>query len=75
MRKLKLFSDFSWTQKVDEILKSVFNISEFRANQKACVNATLSKEDTILIMPTGGGKSLCFQLPSLIESGKNIILL
>ncbi|KAK3927929.1 ATP-dependent DNA helicase Q1 [Frankliniella fusca] len=62
-------TDFPWSKKLESTLKEVFNISEFRPFQRATMNAVLSKEDTILLMPTGGGKSLCYQLPSLISDG------
>lgn len=65
---------FPWSEKVDSTLKNVFKISEFRPLQLEAINATLSKEDTILIMPTGGGKSLCYQLPALIDRGITLVV-
>jgi len=49
----------------------VFKINSFRQWQLETINVALSGHDCILIMPTGGGKSLCYQLPALISDGKN----
>jgi ATP-dependent DNA helicase Q1 len=54
---------------VREVLNSVFRLDEFRPLQHETINAVLSNEDVILIMPTGGGKSLCYQLPALVKNG------
>lgn len=62
-------TEFPWSDKLESTLKTVFKINEFRPFQRATMNAVLSKEDTILLMPTGGGKSLCYQLPSLVTDG------
>lgn len=62
-------TDFPWSDKLESTLKNVFKIKEFRPYQLPTMNAILSKEDTILLMPTGGGKSLCYQLPSLVANG------
>lgn len=64
------FVDFPWSSKLETTLKNVFKLSSFRSNQLTTINATLSKQDVILIMPTGGGKSLCYQLPALIDKGE-----
>jgi superfamily II DNA helicase RecQ len=63
------FSDFTWSSKVKEVLNSVFKLNGFRPLQHETINATMSNEDVILIMPTGGGKSLCYQLPALLKCG------
>lgn len=63
------FTDFSWSKELEGIQKTVFKIDKLRAHQLPTMNATMSGVDAILIMPTGGGKSLCFQLPALVSKG------
>lgn len=62
-------TDFVWSNKVKEVLNLVFKLNGFRPLQHETINAAMSNEDVILIMPTGGGKSLCYQLPALLKSG------
>ncbi|CAL4060497.1 unnamed protein product, partial [Meganyctiphanes norvegica] len=66
--------DFPWTQELQEKLTSVFGIQKLRAHQLPTMNATLSGIDCILIMPTGGGKSLCYQLPALVSKGVTLVV-
>jgi ATP-dependent DNA helicase RecQ len=55
-------------------LKKFFGFSQFKGNQEAVVNSVLNGQDTFVIMPTGGGKSLCYQLPALILEGTAIVV-
>ena len=55
-------------------LKENFGFEKFRPNQEQIINCILSGQDTVAIMPTGGGKSICFQLPALIFSGITIVI-
>lgn len=55
-------------------LKENFGFEKFRPNQEAIIKGILSGEDTLAIMPTGGGKSICFQLPALLFPGITIVI-
>lgn len=65
---------FTWDSEVRSTLKATFKIGHFRPLQASCVNATLSGKDVILIMPTGGGKSLCYQLPAILSPGLTLVV-
>ena len=55
-------------------LKQFFGFTEFKGNQRAIIESISSGKDTFVIMPTGGGKSLCYQLPALAAEGTAIIV-
>ena len=56
------------------VLKKVFGFDEFRDNQKESIEAILENRDLLTLLPTGGGKSLCYQLPALIKNGCAIVI-
>ncbi|XP_063708364.1 ATP-dependent DNA helicase Q1-like [Culicoides brevitarsis] len=66
--------EYPWSAKVREILKKTFKLRDFRPQQLRTINAILSKQDVLLLAPTGGGKSLCFQLPACVTSGITIVI-
>ncbi|KAG1680402.1 hypothetical protein FOA52_015493 [Chlamydomonas sp. UWO 241] len=57
-----------------ETNQKYFGISNFRDNQEAIITATLDGKDVFVLMPTGGGKSLCYQLPAVCEEGLTVII-
>ena len=59
---------------LEEKLKSVFGYDQFRSGQKDIVEKILRKENVLAVMPTGAGKSLCYQLPAIISDYSTIIV-
>lgn len=57
-----------------DILQRVFGHHHFKANQEEAVNAILAHKDLMMILPTGAGKSLCYQLPSLVMEGLTVVI-
>ncbi|VAW98283.1 ATP-dependent DNA helicase RecQ [hydrothermal vent metagenome] len=57
-----------------EILKNTFGYSEFRHHQADIISALLNNKDALVLMPTGGGKSLCYQIPSLVRAGTGVVI-
>jgi ATP-dependent DNA helicase RecQ len=62
------------TKKLEESLHEVFNISQLRPGQKEVIDSILHGHDTLAIMPTGAGKSLCYQLPALNKPGATLVV-
>ena len=68
--ELDFCSELEFQVSIPHILKiQVFRLSDFRQYQRAAVNAVLKKEDAIVVMSTGSGKSLCYQLPAVLAEG------
>ncbi len=59
---------------LEENLKKYFNFNEFRSGQREVVEAIVGGRDTVALMPTGGGKSLCYQLPAVMLPGLTVII-
>jgi ATP-dependent DNA helicase RecQ len=59
---------------LEQALKHYFGYDEFRSSQREIVTTALANRDLLVIMPTGGGKSLCFQLPALLKQGVTIVV-
>ncbi|MDA3899488.1 MAG: DNA helicase RecQ [Spirochaetes bacterium] len=58
----------------EQILKNIFGYSSFRSIQKEVITNVLNKNNTIAVMPTGGGKSLCYQIPALMHNGLTLVI-
>ena len=61
-------------EKSREILQQYFGYDNFRLNQASAVENVIAKKDTFVLMPTGGGKSLCYQVPALVLDGTAIVI-
>ena len=61
-------------EETKSILRQYWGYDDFRPPQEQIINAILQKTDTIALLPTGGGKSICFQLPALILPGKTLVI-
>jgi ATP-dependent DNA helicase RecQ len=59
---------------IKDALKTVFGFDEFRGAQEAIVRTVLDGKDCLVLMPTGGGKSLCYQLPAIVRNGCAIVV-
>ena len=57
-----------------KVLEDVFGYPEFRGKQQSIIEATLRGRDSLVIMPTGGGKSLCYQIPAMLKEGTGLVV-
>ncbi len=57
-----------------EILRKIFGYNEFRGNQLEIIEQSIAGNDALVLMPTGGGKSLCYQIPAIIRKGTGIVI-
>jgi ATP-dependent DNA helicase RecQ len=71
------FSFYNSSQYIDQsktVLKNVFGHNSFRGQQEKIINELLEGRDVLALMPTGGGKSLCYQIPALVRDGVGIVV-
>src|SRR5687768_8529584 len=61
-------------QELTATLERYFGYKEFRKNQELIIRHIISKKDAVVLMPTGGGKSICYQLPALVLPGTAIVI-
>ncbi|XP_062946566.1 recQ-like DNA helicase BLM [Cynocephalus volans] len=66
--------DFPHTKEMMKIFHKKFGLHNFRTNQLEAINAALLGEDCFILMPTGGGKSLCYQLPACVSPGVTVVI-
>ncbi|MEZ0315608.1 MAG: DNA helicase RecQ [Methylophilaceae bacterium] len=62
------------SNKAQELLQSIFGYSEFRGRQQAVVEHVVAGGDALVLMPTGGGKSLCYQIPAILRDGLGVVV-
>jgi len=67
-------ASFPWDAQVSDLLRSVFRLPSWRPMQREVINATLQGRDVLCLMPSGGGKSLCYQLPALAAPAGSLTL-
>ena len=62
------------SESASELLHRVFGFESFRSHQEAIIDRVSAGGDAIVVMPTGSGKSLCFQIPAMLRSGTGIVV-
>ncbi|KAH9943544.1 P-loop containing nucleoside triphosphate hydrolase protein [Amylocystis lapponica] len=71
---INYFTEFPWSLGLKAKMKEVFKIDNFRLCQEAVCNANMDMRDIVCVMPTGGGKSLTYQLPALLTPGCTLVI-
>ena len=62
------------TATAQQVLETVFGYPAFRGEQQAIIDHVVAGGDALVLMPTGGGKSLCYQIPSLVREGVGVVV-
>ncbi|XP_013169523.1 PREDICTED: ATP-dependent DNA helicase Q1-like [Papilio xuthus] len=65
---------YEWSEDVNRVLRHTFKLNSFRPKQLSAINSTIAGQHALVVMPTGAGKSLCYQLPALIKPGITIVI-
>jgi ATP-dependent DNA helicase RecQ len=61
-------------QPAKDLLQNIWGYDEFRPPQEKVIEAILARKDTLIVLPTGGGKSICFQIPALLQTGLTLVV-
>lgn len=69
-----LLQEFPWASEIEKKLHDVFKLPGFRQNQREIINCMLAQHDCFVLMPTGGGKSLCYQLAAIMKPGFSVVV-
>lgn len=67
-------SSFSWSAEIAKTAKDIWGVKKWRPGQEGAINATMAGREVVAILPTGGGKSLIFQIPALLAAGTSIVV-
>ena len=67
-------SDWEWSNAITQTLRRIFHLSGFRLCQQGVINAAMDDRDIVCVMPTGGGKSLTYQLPAVMGGGLTVVI-
>ena len=73
-RKASVFAPSELMRRAPVVLKRTFGFSQFLPLQAEIITRVLRRQDTLVVMPTGGGKSLCYQLPALLAEGLTVVV-
>ncbi|GAA5929160.1 hypothetical protein JCM10213_005000 [Rhodosporidiobolus nylandii] len=65
---------YEWTDEAKKLAKEIWGVKSWRMAQEGAINATMAKREVVAVMPTGGGKSLIYQIPALLCPGTTIVI-
>ncbi|PKM53591.1 MAG: DNA helicase RecQ [Firmicutes bacterium HGW-Firmicutes-5] len=65
---------YSETKTIESCLKKYYGYTDFKEGQRLAIESIMNRKDTLILMPTGGGKSICYQIPALLFSGVTLVI-